>query len=238
MATDSKSRRFGKWGLTPILLLLFAAVVFAHPEDEDILAELEAFGLISAEDPDPWRTVRTYVRVGVEHIVPKGLDHILFVLGLFLSTTRLKPLLIQVTSFTVAHTISLGLSMYGAISLPSNIVEPLIAFSIAWVGIENVWFHRMTLWRPLIVFGFGLLHGLGFASVLRELGLPRGEFLTGLLSFNVGVEIGQLTVILGAWLLLHWFFKEPWYRKRIADPLSLLIAAVGLYWTIQRIFFV
>ena len=124
--------------LTPLLLLLFAAVVLAHPEDEDILAELEAFGLISAEDPDPWLTIRTYLKVGIQHIVPKGLDHILFVLGLFLSTTRLKPLLIQVTSFTVAHTVSLGLSMYGAISLPSNIVEPLIAFSIAWVGIENV----------------------------------------------------------------------------------------------------
>lgn len=121
-----------------------------------------------------------------------------------------------------------GATRHGVVSLPSNIVEPLIALSIAWVGIENVWFHRMTLWRPLIVFGFGLLHGLGFADVLREMGLPRDEFLPGLVSFNVGVEIGQLTVIFGAWLLLHWFFKEPWYRKRIADPLSILIAAVGL----------
>jgi hypothetical protein len=185
--------------------------------------------------PTRWEIVRQYLVLGYTHIVPKGVDHILFVLGLFLLSARLAPVLWQVTAFTVAHSITLGLSIYGVLSLPPAIVEPLIALSIAYVAIENLVTGRLHPWRVLIVFLFGLLHGLGFAGVLRELGLPRSEFLTALLSFNVGVEIGQLSVIATAAILLWPTFTRPWYRSRVAIPLSIGIAAVGVYWTLVRL---
>lgn len=178
-----------------------------------------------------------YTALGFTHILPKGLDHILFVLGLFLLSTRWKPLLVQVTAFTVAHTITLGMSVYGIVSLSPAIVEPLIAASIAYVAVENLVTGELKPWRPFVVFGFGLLHGLGFAGMLQEIGLPRSEFLTALLTFNLGVELGQLAVIMSAYLLMGlWWKKRSWYRARLVQPLSALIAAVGVYWTIERIF--
>ena len=138
--------------------------------------------------PTRMEIVRQYLWLGYTHILPKGLDHILFVLGLFLLSPRLKTLLLQVTAFTIAHSITLGLSMYGIVSLPPRVVEPLIALSIAYVAIENLLTRELKPWRVALVFMFGLLHGLGFAGVLRELGLPRDEFLTALLTFNLGVE--------------------------------------------------
>jgi hypothetical protein len=176
-----------------------------------------------------------YLVLGFEHIVPKGLDHVLFVLGLFLLSVRLRPLIWQVTAFTLAHSVTLGLSMAGVISLPASIVEPLIALSIAYVAFENLWTKEMKPWRPVLVFGFGLLHGLGFAGVLRELGLPAGEFAAGLIAFNVGVELGQLSVILLALATIGWFRTRPWYRSWIVLPLSIGIAIVGLIWTVQRV---
>lgn len=177
-----------------------------------------------------------YTALGFTHILPKGLDHILFVLGLFLLSVRWKPLLIQVTAFTVAHTITLGMSIYGIFSLSPAIVEPLIAASIAYVAVENMVTGELKPWRPFVVFGFGLLHGMGFAGVLQEIGLPRSEFLTALLSFNVGVELGQLAVIVSAFLLFGlWWNTRSWYRARLVQPLSALIAAVGIYWTMERI---
>ncbi len=150
-------------------------------------------------------TIARYLALGFEHILPLGVDHILFVIGLFLLAARWRPLLWQVSAFTLAHTLSLALSMAGVVSLPSRLVETLIAASIAYVAIENIFTERMHAWRPLLVFGFGLLHGLGFAGVLRELGLPEGEWITSLVSFNVGVELGQLTVIGLAFLAVGWF---------------------------------
>jgi hypothetical protein len=185
--------------------------------------------------PTRWEIVRQYVVLGYTHILPKGLDHILFVIGLFLLSARAKPVLLQVTAFTVAHSITLGLSIYGVVSLPPSIVEPLIALSIAYVAVENLVTRELHAWRVLVVFLFGLLHGLGFAGVLRELGLPRSEFLTALLSFNVGVEIGQLSVIAAAALVLSPALRRPWYRQRVAIPLSIGIALVGVYWTIARV---
>jgi hypothetical protein len=177
-----------------------------------------------------------YLTLGFTHIVPKGLDHILFVLGLFLLSTRLKPLLVQVTSFTVAHSITLGLTMYGIVSLSPKIVEPLIAASIVYVAVENVFTSKLHAWRPLVVFGFGLLHGMGFAGVLQEVGLPRSEFVTGLVTFNLGVECGQLAVISAAFLVVGaWRHNPQWYRGRIVVPGSLAIAATGFYWTIERV---
>ena len=180
--------------------------------------------------------VRTYLALGFTHILPKGTDHILFVLGIFLLSIHLRPILLQVTAFTVAHTITLALTIYGIVSLSPRIVEPLIALSIVYVAVENVVTPRLTPWRVALVFGFGLLHGMGFAGVLSQLGLPRAEFLPALLCFNAGVELGQLTVIAVAFLLIGLPFRNrPWYRRRIVVPGSVLIAAIGLYWFVQRV---
>jgi len=149
-----------------------------------------------------WQTFVDYIPVGFDHIVPKGLDHILFVLGLFFLAARLRPLLIQISLFTIAHTITLALAALGYVNLPGAIVEPLIAASIVFVAVENIWARGISLWRPYVIFGFGLLHGLGFASVLSEFGLPDGRFVAGLIGFNVGVEIGQLFVIAMMFLLV------------------------------------
>jgi HupE/UreJ protein len=203
----------------------------------DVGQESKAFPIASSPPPPTVAsTVGQYVVLGYEHILPKGLDHILFVLGLFLMSTLWKALLAQVTAFTVAHSITLGLAIYGAVSLPSSVVEPLIAASIVYVAVENVLSREVHKSRIALVFCFGLLHGLGFAGVLHELGLPRSQFLPALLSFNLGVELGQLSVIALAFLALGWWGSRPWYRRRVVIPGSLAIAAVGLYWTIQRIF--
>ncbi|HEY3203233.1 MAG TPA: HupE/UreJ family protein [Thermoanaerobaculia bacterium] len=199
-------------------------------------AESEPFALKSEIVPmTRGQVLATYLKLGFTHILPKGTDHILFVLGIFLLSIRVKPILMQVTAFTVAHTITLALTIYGVVSLSPRIVEPLIALSIVYVAVENVATPELRPWRIALVFGFGLLHGMGFAGVLSQLGLPRSEFLTGLLCFNAGVELGQLTVITIAFLVIGLPFRhKPWYRRRVVVPASVAIAAVGLYWFIQR----
>ena len=185
----------------------------------------------------PWQGFVQYIPVGFDHIVPKGLDHILFVLGLFFLSTRLRPLLVQVSAFTLAHTVTLALGALGYVQIPGWIVEPIIAASIVFVAVENILSQGLSPWRPVIVFGFGLLHGLGFASVLGEFGLPDGAFVPALIGFNVGVELGQLFVIAVAFLLVGvWFRDKPWYRGRIAVPASAAIAAMGAWWVVERVF--
>ena len=185
--------------------------------------------------PTRRQVVRTYLGLGFTHILPKGLDHILFVIGIFLLSTRLKPIVAQVTTFTVAHTITLGLTIFGVLSLPAGIVEPLIALSIVYVAIENLMTSELKPWRIGLIFGFGLLHGMGFAGVLSDLGLPRSEFTTALVTFNLGVEGAQLTVIAVMFAALGSLRNEEWYRRRAVWPLSIMIAAVGLYWTVTRL---
>lgn len=180
--------------------------------------------------------IASYIVIGFEHIVPKGLDHILFILGLFLLSTHWRPLFWQVTMFTVAHTITLGLAMNDIIALPANIVEPLIALSIAYVGVENIFAKQLVKSRLILVFLFGLLHGLGFASVLIDFGMPQNDFAVALISFNVGVELGQLAVISTAFVILRLSFKNPsFYRKIVMVPGSLMIAIIGLYWFLERL---
>ncbi|MFT5344088.1 MAG: hypothetical protein ACI9BH_003314 [Paracoccaceae bacterium] len=178
----------------------------------------------------------SYVPVGFDHIIPKGLDHILFVLGLFFLSARLGPLLWQISAFTLAHTITLGLGALGWINVPAGVVEPLIAASIVYVAVENLFVDTLHKWRTVVIFGFGLLHGLGFASVLGEVGLPAGQFFPALIGFNVGVELGQLTVIATAFLTVGlWFRNKPWYRARISVPASIIIALIGAFWFVQRV---
>jgi len=247
---------------------LFAFAAFGHPEDEfctpgedgldpalcAALAELNnAEGKVSQAELKPlldaageersfWSTAGLYITIGVGHILPDGSDHILFVLAIFLASTRLRALVIQISAFTVAHTATLGLAASGLITPSPSIVEPLIALTIAFVAIENLIFKDMTRWRPIVVFGFGLVHGLGFAGFFGELGLPPGQFWSALIGFNIGVEIGQLSVIAIAALLgmmLRRRLHDPGgagrYRRNVARPASLLIGITGLWWFVVRI---
>jgi hydrogenase/urease accessory protein HupE len=195
------------------------------------------FPLLSAEPPASRpATVWRYLTLGFTHILPHGLDHMLFVLGIYLLSGRARSVLCQISAFTAAHSITLGLSLYGVFSMPSKIVEPLIAVSIAYVAVENIFVSKLKAWRVALVFAFGLLHGMGFAGALKDVGLPRSEFLTALLSFNVGVETGQLAVIGAAFLLVGWHCaNRAWYRPRVVVPASALIACIAVYWTVQRL---
>lgn len=219
--SSNNNRTFGIF----LLLLSVSATVLGHPIDE-------------LENLSRTDVAWIYLQLGYTHILPFGLDHILFVASLFLLNPKLKPILWQASAFTLAHTITLGLAMYGVIKPPVNIVEPIIALSIMYVALENVFSSRLRAGRIGVVFLFGLIHGMGFASSLADLGLPEKGFFSSLIMFNVGVELGQVTVILALFLLLGWpFGKKDYYHKRIVVPLSLLIAAIGLYWVVERIWF-
>lgn len=175
-----------------------------------------------------------YLELGFLHIIPRGFDHILFVIGLFLLSPRLKALLWQVSAFTVAHTLTLALGATGVVRLPANIVEPLIALSILWVAVENLLTDKLHRWRIVVVFCFGLLHGLGFAGVLIEIGLSGAHFYAALLAFNIGVELGQLTVIALCFLAFGWAMQRPGYHRRVVAPASCAIAIIAAYWVIHR----
>lgn len=196
------------------------------------------FALVSSVPPiDRFGTVWRYLTLGFTHILPNGFDHMLFVIGIYLLSGRARAVLTQVSAFTVAHSITLGLSMYGIVTVSPRVVEPMIALSIAYVAIENIFVSELKSWRIALVFAFGLLHGMGFAGALRELGLPRSEFVTALVTFNVGVEAGQLAVIGAVFLLVGWHCSNrAWYRSRIVVPASSLIACIAVYWTIARVF--
>ncbi len=178
-----------------------------------------------------------YLKMGFTHILPLGLDHVLFILGLFFLNPKLKTVIWQATAFTVAHCITLGLAIYGVIHPLNSVIEPIIALSILFLAIENIFYSELKWWRVLIVFGFGLIHGCGFASALTEVGLPENNYMLALGTFNIGVELGQITVILAAWLLVgKWFAEKKWYRSRIVIPVSVCIGCLALYWTIERTF--
>ncbi|NRP26926.1 MULTISPECIES: HupE/UreJ family protein [unclassified Marinobacterium] len=179
-----------------------------------------------------------YVKRGFEHILPLGLDHILFVLGLYLLSQRLKDLLWQVTAFTAAHTLTLALAILGLVNIPPYIVEPLIALSIVYVAIENLFKDRVSKSRIGLVFGFGLLHGLGFAGVLREIGLESDSFVESLIAFNIGVELGQLATLVIAHLLVgYWFSSKAFWNRWVRIPLSMGISLLGAVWFVERVFY-
>lgn len=182
-------------------------------------------------------TVMLYLKLGYQHIIPQGFDHILFVLSLCIINPKLKAVLLQATAFTVAHTITLGLAMYHVITPSPSIVEPVIALSIMFVAFENIYSSRIRPSRIGIVFLFGLVHGMGFANSLAQLGLPQNAYLSSLLMFNAGVELGQVTIILLAYFLMaKWFGEKSYYRKYMVIPLSAIIIAVASFWTFQRLF--
>ena len=207
-------------------LMLFSVCSFAH-----------TINYVLEKAPTD-KVVSFYMKLGFTHIIPEGLDHILFVVGLCLLSNKVKVILWQATAFTVAHSITLALSMKSIIVAPSAVVEPIIALSILFVAVENLLLTELKPWRILLVFMFGLIHGMGFASSLNEIGLPRNKFATSILSFNVGVELGQITIILAVFMLLVIpFGKNKNYRRWIVNPLSIIIGFIALYWTVQRVFF-
>lgn len=256
-----------KHSLIALCLLLFSCAVEAHPEDElcmpgddsldpalcaalleldradGALAQTELAPILDAAGNERSRmsTAALYVSIGIRHILPGGLDHILFVLAIFLASVRFRSLLIQVSAFTLAHTATLAMAASGVITPSSSIVEPLIALTIGLVAVENLFFKEMTRWRPAVVFAFGLIHGMGFAGFFGELGLPIGQFWSALIGFNVGVELGQIAVLLLAALLatgIRRYLRNNarQYRRWVVLPGSVLIGLTGFWWAIQRTF--
>lgn len=250
------------WGV-----MMLAPMAGAHPEDdfctpgEDGMDPALCLALreINSSEPSPGsevdaavpsevvversagQTFVTYIRIGIGHILPGGLDHILFVVAFFLSSTRLRVLLMQIGAFTVAHTVTLGLAASGVITPPSALVESFIALSIAWVAVENILREDASRWRTAIVFAFGLVHGMGFAGFFGTLGLPKDQFFSALIGFNVGVEVGQLAVIAAA-LALTWRLRSrvdtlagaQRYRHYVVFPASAAIAVTAMVWFVQR----
>ena len=202
----------------------------AAGEDVDI-------GALMVSASQAWLPSLSWVVIGFQHIIPRGLDHIAFVLGLFFLSTGLRPLLLQVTGFTIAHSLTLGLAMYGLVSVPAAIVEPLIAASIVYVALDNLYASHLAPFRMFVVCAFGLLHGLGFAAVLQDIHMPQESFAQALLLFNVGVELGQIAVIAGAFALVGAFRSRTWYSSGIAHPATMGIAGVGAYWLLKRTIF-
>jgi hypothetical protein len=224
--TKTPNLRCKRIAVLLLFMVLYSQPLWAHV----IVGELEKMSKTQA--------ALVYLGLGYKHILPLGFDHILFILSLFLLSPKLKPLLWQATAFTIAHSITLGLAMYHVITPPSRIVEPVIALSIMYVALENIFSPKLRKSRIGIVFLFGLVHGMGFAGALGGLGLPKNAYLTCLVMFNLGVELGQMSVILiASFLFAKWFGDKPYYRKRVVVPLSITIAMVASFWTVQRLFF-
>lgn len=207
--------------------MLFAPVLFAHTIN------------YSLEDAPAGDVVWFYLKLGFTHIIPSGPDHILFVIGLCLLSTKIKTILWQATAFTVAHSITLAMSMKNIFVAPSAVIEPIIALSILFVAVENMLLSELKPWRIAVVFMFGLIHGMGFASALNEIGLPAGKFYTSIIAFNAGVELGQITIITAMFaFIITPLRNKKWYRLRVVYALSTVIALVAAFWTVERIFFV
>jgi hypothetical protein len=188
--------------------------------------------------PARGEVMRRYLRLGFNTILPRGPEPILFVLGLLLVAGRPRTIALQIAAFIVAHSLTLALGAYGVVRLSPAVVEPLLALSIVVVALANLLAPGLRATRLALVAGFGLLYGLAFAGALAEIGLPRAGRLTALLSFNLGLEGGQLAVIAAALLLVGLpFRRQAWYRQRVVVPASCVIAAVGLYGAVGRVFF-
>lgn len=206
------------------ICLLAVSSLYAHPIN------------IAMEREPTENVVWFYLKMGITHIIPYGFDHILFVISLCLLSNKIKTILWQASAFTVAHSVTLALSMKNIIVAPPQLIEPVISLSIVFVAVENIILNELKAWRVAIVFFFGLVHGMGFASALNEVGLPRNNFFTSILAFNLGVELGQVAIILLVFsLLIFPFGKKITFKKHIVYPLSIIIALIASYWTVERL---
>ena len=235
------------------LCYLLSGIAFGHPADElcfqdaeDVLlcselAELDrpttgGSALPTIElDHSPVETFSLYTRFGVEHILPFGVDHLAFLLALILSATALRSLLIQISVFTLAHSLTLALGVMKLVTLNAVLVEVIIALSIAFVAIENLFVNYRLAWRSVIIFFFGLLHGLGFAGALSEMGVPNDHFVSALIGFNIGVEIAQLSFGVVVFFALHKLIKPHHFQRFVFVPGNCLVAIAGSYWLIERL---
>ena len=180
-------------------------------------------------------TVAGFVWLGVGHIL-SGVDHLAFLAALLLGVSRLRGVVSTVTAFTVAHSLTLSAAVLGLVDLPPAVVEPLIAASVAFVGFENLVREEIdSRWK--LTFAFGLVHGFGFAGALRELGIgaPGTSIAAPLAFFNAGVEIGQLAVAILLWPAIQRLKARPVLRHRLVPTGSLLVAAAGCYWMVERV---
>jgi len=213
-----------------------------------VLGGSSAARLFALDHPSHWRAFVEYLRAGVWHIW-SGIDHLLFLLSLLLPAVLLRRnnrweavpmaapaftnIVKVVTAFTLAHSITLSLAAFDVIRLPGRLTESVIAASIIVAALNNV-FPRVTEGRWRIAFAFGLLHGFGFASVLAEMGLPKGARLVSLVAFNLGVEVGQLAVVLAVMPLAYILRSTVFYRRGVMPWGSSAIAALALIWFVQR----
>jgi hypothetical protein len=183
----------------------------------------------------------SYIELGFRHILPEGVDHILFIVAMFLSARGWGQLLIQVSAFTLSHTITLGLTAADILNVDGRIVEPLIALSIALVGLDAAFTQKMRPWRLPVIFAFGLFHGMGFGDAMHDM-FVGVDFATVLVGCYLGVELGQLTVLAGAFAVstgvklgLKAANREALYRRVFVQPVAIAIALFGLWWFLERL---
>ena len=177
-----------------------------------------------------------YLKLGFLHVIPLGFDHILFILCLFFYNSNLKSSIIQCSIFTIAHSITLGLASAGLVTVNTQYIEVIIALSIFVVSFNTIFPSNLKFWRLGFIFIFGLVHGLGFATALKVIGLPKNDFFTALISFNIGVEIAQIIIILGCYYLIAKQFKhKSWYQIKLVQPFSFIICCIALFWIMERV---
>ncbi|MBC7545011.1 MAG: HupE/UreJ family protein [Candidatus Sericytochromatia bacterium] len=184
--------------------------------------------------PQAWRQIANFSRLGIEHLLT-GYDHLLFLISLLVVGGGIAYSLKMVTAFTVAHSLTLGLAVLDVLVLPPRLVECAIALTIVYVAAENLW-RKSFQGRFAVVLGFGLIHGLGFAAVLRDLHLPPGQLAVSLLGFNLGIECGQLAVVLVAWVVLAAFRRRAW-DGLVRVWVSVAVILAGLLWFVERAWF-
>lgn len=218
------SRSLQQWVLFSLLIIV-PAIASAHTINLDI------------EPKTGWQLWWQFLGTGYKHILPLGLDHILFITCLFFIAKSHKQLIAYSLIFTLAHSITLGLAVIQFIPQQLPFVEPLIALSIVMMALSALRPQTVGLVpRAALIFMFGLLHGLGFAGALSEVGIPENAVGLSLFAFNLGVEGGQITVLLLLYLSLRLpFGTKPWYQRRVSFPVLIGIACTALYWTIERL---
>ncbi len=243
---DNNSEQFTfRWNKNygPIIL----REINKHKLEDELITEYLQSGIesntFSFKENNFNKTFNSFIKffvLGIQHIIPKGLDHILFICGLFLFSSSLKKLITQITIFTIAHSITLIFVSLSLMRINPQIVEPIIALSIVYVGVENIFKNYVKEYlRYIVILFFGLLHGLGFALVLSDIGYKSSDLYINLISFNIGIEVAQISIVLVLYLLIALnFAKNKNYRIFFQVPSSILISCIGLYWFFERINFI
>ncbi len=217
----------------------FQGFMNANPslrEDDNFMEHIDAV----RNTPESWlHNVRDFVRLGIIHIL-EGTDHVLFVLSLLLVYTTFKREALLLTVFTIAHSISLLIAGSGLLTLSSRVVEPIVALSITYMAVTSVFLKHIKAFgghsnKVSTVFVFGLFHGLGFAGLLRNIQVPDDRFISSLLSFNVGIELGQFAIVAAILPFIYLLKDKKWYPK-VIQSIAILISIIGLVWGFQRIF--